>query len=141
MKVWGKRWNWRRPLLEREEVYLVSLIFVADKYIPTWEAEIHGDGKFLREIYYKRSLWDVGSATDESHISQEKSQGLGLIWDNFVPKKIVAHSWRLIWDHLPTKMNLSKRVFSHQTQICDAVFLEMRMNRQTIIFSMVISFL
>ncbi|KAL8529981.1 hypothetical protein ACS0TY_007160 [Phlomoides rotata] len=31
------------------------------------------------------------------------------IWNKFTPAKVTANSWRLLWDRLPTKVNLRRR--------------------------------
>ncbi|KAL8547690.1 hypothetical protein ACS0TY_007131 [Phlomoides rotata] len=31
------------------------------------------------------------------------------IWNKFTPAKVTANSWRLLWDQLPTKVNLRRR--------------------------------
>ncbi|KAL8483406.1 hypothetical protein ACS0TY_026198 [Phlomoides rotata] len=42
-------------------------------------------------------------------IDEENEHCFKWIWNKFTPLKAIAHSWRVLWDRLPTKLNLQKR--------------------------------
>ncbi|KAL8547682.1 hypothetical protein ACS0TY_007123 [Phlomoides rotata] len=116
MGVWEEgrwRWTWRcrRGLLEREfDTFnaLVSLINraplnqgVQDSW--RWAGESKGS-------YNTKEAYTI--LTDSSGnglIDKDKERGFKFIWNKFTPLKVITHSWRVLWDRLPTKMNLHRR--------------------------------
>ncbi|KAL8555013.1 hypothetical protein ACS0TY_002990 [Phlomoides rotata] len=38
----------------------------------------------------------------------ESARGFKQIWKSFVPSKVKAHAWRVLWGRLPTKSNLRR---------------------------------
>ncbi|KAL8492226.1 hypothetical protein ACS0TY_023749 [Phlomoides rotata] len=46
-------------------------------------------------------------------IDADKERGFKIIWSKSTPLKVIINSWRVLWDRLPTKMNLHRRHVLH----------------------------
>lgn len=116
MGVWGEGgwqwvWNWRRPLFYRERNILTNLLAAIDNFKPSqgvsdsWRWRHSRDGRFITKEAYEVASRTLG----DDRRPNGDLLGFKLIWKSHAPKKVAAHVWRLLWDRLSTKVNLSKR--------------------------------
>lgn len=42
-------------------------------------------------------------------VDEEKEDSFSRIWNNLVPRKIIVHAWRVLWERLLTKTKLQSR--------------------------------
>ena len=103
--------RWRRALFVWEEELLISLMEDLESH--SWEnhedrwgwmPEV--DGVFsVKSCYLKlESLWmgEEGWGTEEKRVFEG-------IWKSKAPLKVVAFSWKLLLDRIPTRSNLARR--------------------------------
>ncbi|XP_006605024.1 uncharacterized protein [Glycine max] len=114
----GWEWNfsWRRNLFDSE-------IGVASTFLETiaairicgtlkdtwlWGAEPNG-------IFSTKSAYNLIKA---EQLLEDQDSGFHQLWDLKVPPKVLSFAWRLLWDRLPTKDNLSRRQIQLDNDLC-----------------------
>ncbi|KAL8542626.1 hypothetical protein ACS0TY_003489 [Phlomoides rotata] len=107
--AWSWKWRWRRELFDRESDLLNDMISVLgfsslkQGIVDTWRWRIGVDGIYSTKKAYEhlllRKIGDIEGTKEEFE----------LIWNNLVPPKIHFHSWRVLWERIPTTMKMSNR--------------------------------
>ncbi|KAG4980632.1 hypothetical protein JHK82_033876 [Glycine max] len=105
----GWEWNlcWRRNLFNNEmriaskfidQITAISLnVNLKDSWV--WRAESNG-------IFSTKSAYQVIKAEQPYEV---QCLGFHQLWDIKIPPRALSFAWRLLWDRLPTKDNLSRR--------------------------------
>ena len=73
-----------------------------------WEAETNG-------IFSTKSAYHFIKAEQPSDV---QCLGFQQLWDIKIPPRALTFAWRLLWDRLPTKVNLSRRQVEIDTELC-----------------------
>ena len=114
----GWDWNllWRRNLFDNE-------MGIASKFIEhitairlnsnlkdtwVWRAETNG-------IFSTKSAYQVIKAEQPYEVQH---LGFHQLWDIKIPPRALSFAWRLLWDRLPTKDNLSRRQIQTDSDLC-----------------------
>lgn len=71
----------------------------------TWWWRLEGNGGFTVKSMYKKLELSVG----ESSVSVEDRRVFTHIWRSSAPSKVIAFSWKLLHDRIPTRVNLRHR--------------------------------
>ncbi|KAK2415745.1 hypothetical protein QL285_038202 [Trifolium repens] len=108
-RVWS--FMWRRNLFQWEEDLVVILRGLLDPWVFSleedewsWLPEVD-DGFSVRSAY-KLLLDDLGAEV----VVDEALRGvLAQIWSSVAPSKVIAFSWQLLHDRIPTRNNLELR--------------------------------
>lgn len=117
------RWEWdvkwRKDLLERERGRELELLEYLANFSPSADATDRwcwgreGDSVFTVKIAYQ--------FMDSRSSSQASSRPMGIIfvrvWKAFAPLK-ARTAWRLLWNRVPTKENMSKRIELNLDERC-----------------------
>jgi mannosylglycoprotein endo-beta-mannosidase len=121
LKVEGerRRWDfcWRRNFFQWEEGLLNQLVESLENIslshdIDRWVWKLNPEEGFSVKSAYD-SLMDGG---DNSNLSDFELSIFSTIWESPAPSKVVAFSWKLLHDRIPTKDNLSSRGLLHHSQ-------------------------
>ncbi|KAL6516895.1 hypothetical protein OROHE_018183 [Orobanche hederae] len=82
------------------------------RYAWAWSEEPNG-------VYSTKSAYTtLTNQLDNTLLSVGLEEGFKLIWNKFTPIKVSAHAWRVLWDRLPTKVNLQRRkIIPHNGEI------------------------
>jgi hypothetical protein len=103
--------SWRRNLFQWEEdrvsvlkdlLELASFTLEEDCWV--WLPE--EEGVFTVNSAYKLLLGEIG---DNEEVEGVLGSVLEHIWDSPAPSKVIAFSWQLLYDRVPTRSNLSAR--------------------------------
>lgn len=109
--VWSWRWKWRKPFFNWEE-----------ELLELFTANMAGD--YLCRETIDEWRWIIGNSKSYSvtsacdflvsqvmpvELSPRLSDLLHNFWRSNVPNKVLAFSWQLLRDRLPTRFNLFKR--------------------------------
>jgi hypothetical protein len=104
-------WVWRRRMFAWEEELLTSLI----EFLPTmvlveeednWRWALDESGMFTVKSTY---TFVASIFAPETLLDAQVMRVLDMIWKNPSPSKVLAFSWRLLRNRLPTKDNLVQR--------------------------------
>ncbi|KAG4963031.1 hypothetical protein JHK82_039705 [Glycine max] len=105
----GWEWNlsWRRNLFDNEMgiaskfIEHITTIRLNSNLMDTWvwRAETNG-------IFSTKSAYQVIKAEQPYEVQH---LGFHQLWDIKIPPRALSFAWRLLWDRLPTKDNLSRR--------------------------------
>jgi hypothetical protein len=103
---WGVgTWGWRRRLFEWEENLLIELLEVREEE-DEWSWELEDNGTFsVRSVYL--ALGNV--FVPETMLSEQELRVLKYIWKSPAPSKVIAFSWKLLRNRIPTRANLAYR--------------------------------
>ena len=109
----GGRWgfSWRRSFFVWEENLLTNLSedldgFARTQEVDRWRWKLEEDGCFsVNSLYTKLESVMLG----ENGCTMEERRVLSQIWKSGVPSKVVAFSWKLLLDRIPTRVNLEVR--------------------------------
>jgi hypothetical protein len=111
--VEGGSWNllWRRNLFVWEEGLFQSLLGEVEGWVKTvsvdsWWWKLEDEGKFTVSSSYELL---VGLVLPHEFLSETKEMVFGSVWKSPAPSKVVAFSWQLLLDRIPTKDNLLRR--------------------------------
>ncbi|KAL8471074.1 hypothetical protein ACS0TY_033591 [Phlomoides rotata] len=100
--------NWRRTLFDWEEDQLADLIRAADNVMKNGNVE---DSWIWNRD--KTRAYSVNSAyviLAEQHSEEnDRLDKLKIVWNNSVPSKITAFTWKVLQDRIPFILNLLKR--------------------------------
>jgi len=78
-------------------------------FVHAWESAINvyvDDGRFTVNSMYKKL---EGLLLEERSVTDDQGRVFVSIWKSPAPSKVVAFSWKLFHDRIPTKVNLSYR--------------------------------
>ncbi|MCI32404.1 hypothetical protein A2U01_0053617, partial [Trifolium medium] len=108
---WRWTFSWRRELFRWEEDLVVQLrellepvnfSLVDDSWI--WRPD--PDGVFTVNSSYKLLAEELRVEED---LEEEIVKVFDHIWDSPAPSKVIAFSWQLLYDRIPTRRNLEAR--------------------------------
>ncbi|XP_006574198.1 uncharacterized protein [Glycine max] len=113
---WEWTFSWRRNLFDNEMgvasnfIDYIATIRISGNLKDTWMWGAEPNG-----IFSTKSAYNLIKAEQFS-----KAQGSGFyqLWDLKVPPKVLSFAWRLLWDRLPSKDNLSKRQIQLDNDLC-----------------------
>ncbi|KAL5164919.1 putative ribonuclease H protein [Glycine soja] len=114
----GWEWNfsWRRNLFDSEmgvaSTFLetIAAIRICGTLKDTWLWGAEPNG-----IFSTKSAYNLIKA---EQILEDQDSGFHQLWDLKVPPKVLSFAWRLLWDRLPTKDNLSRRQIQLDNDLC-----------------------
>jgi hypothetical protein len=110
-RLWSGAWGWRRRLFGWEEALLHDLslaipMLTLSEEEDEWKWGLEEDGSFSVKSSY---LFLDKLFMPESSLSEEDLRVFSLIWKSPAPSKVLAFSWKLLRDRLPTRNNLALR--------------------------------
>ncbi|MCH79641.1 LINE-1 reverse transcriptase like, partial [Trifolium medium] len=122
------RMVWRRGLFQWEEELLGQLeVLVRDVRVgldeDLWFWNPEGDGIFSVKSAYDRLALVLHNF---DHVSDLESLVFNKIWSSPAPSKLIAFSWQLLYDRLPSKSNLYRRGVIHSSGNQDCVWCEVK---------------
>jgi hypothetical protein len=106
---WG--WRWRRNLFAWENDLLRELLVESPMVPLSVEKDVWiwcpGDGG----VFTVNSAYKLlgGIFAEESYFGPNELRVLKNIWRSSVPSKVIAFSWKVFWDRIPSKKNLALR--------------------------------
>lgn len=114
----GWEWNfsWRRNLFDSEmgvaSTFLetIAAIRICGTLKDTWLWGAEPNG-----IFSTKSAYNLIKA---EQLLEDQDSGFHQLWDLKVPPKVLSFAWRLLWDRLPTKDNLSRRQIQLDNDLC-----------------------
>ncbi|XP_006598548.1 uncharacterized protein [Glycine max] len=90
-----------------DQIAAISLnVNLKDTWV--WGAESNG-------IFSTKSTYNIIKAKQSS---EAQCLGFQQLWDIKIPPKALSFVWRLLWDRLPTKDNLSRRQVEIDNDLC-----------------------
>lgn len=101
--------TWRRPLFVWENELVQEVMedlegFRGCQGEDTWRWRLDSDGRFtVKSMYVKLE----GLLLEEGSTTLEQRKVFSRIWKSVAPSKVVAFSWKLLHNRIPTKVNLS----------------------------------
>lgn len=105
------RFEWRRRFFVREEQLLVNLLEDLEGHVWSngedgWVWRMEEEGKFtVKSMYAKlERRWIV-----ENNWSVEELRVFLQLWKSPTPSKVVALSWKVFLDRIPSRLNLRRR--------------------------------
>lgn len=103
--------SWRRPLFVWEIDLLRELYANLDGFRGSLEEDVwcwklEEKGVFSVNSLYKKL---EGSMLEARTISEEQGRVFSSVWKSPAPSKVVAFSWKLLHDRIPSKANLAVR--------------------------------
>ena len=103
--------TWRRPLFVWENELLVELMedlhgFRGGQEEDVWWWKLEENGRFTVKSMYSKV---EGLLLEEGPILVEQRRVFSKIWKCWEPSKVMAFSWKLLLNRIPTKVNLSLR--------------------------------
>jgi hypothetical protein len=110
--MWGSddswSFSWRRNLFRWEEDLVASLLDLLEPVVfspedDCWRWLDDVDEGFSIKSSYKLLAEELGSMDD---LENELVVGLHQLWESPTPSKVVAFSWQLLLDRIPTRNNL-----------------------------------
>jgi len=122
----GNVWNlsWRRRFFVWEEDFLGDLMEDLNGHVVSggadrWRWKLEEDGGFtVRSMYLK--LLTVLFPTEPKGVEELKV--FSQIWKSPVPSKVVAFSWKVLLNRIPTRINLSRRNVVPPNALTSCVF-------------------
>jgi hypothetical protein len=109
----GREWRfeWRRRFFVWEEELLNNMMEVLHGHVWTegvdkWVWRLEDGGSFTVKSAYNKLI------SLESHfevMGEEEGRVFGQIWESPAPSKVVAFSWKVILNRIPTRINLARR--------------------------------
>jgi hypothetical protein len=102
---------WRRSLFQWEEELVDKLgMMVSEVALSTdrdkWVWNLDEDGIFSVKSTYN---YLAAELSNSEMVSMEEARVFKKIWESTAPSKIIAFSWQLLYDRLPSKRNLRSR--------------------------------
>jgi hypothetical protein len=107
----GWAFLWRRNLFHWEEERVEALVELLETVTLTEEEDVwrwlpDEKGEFSVNSAYKLLVRDLG---ENGAVEDDLVTILGQIWESPAPSKVVAFSWQLLYDRIPTRSNLCIR--------------------------------
>ncbi|PNY13317.1 hypothetical protein L195_g009970 [Trifolium pratense] len=107
------RWtfSWRRELFQWEEDLVVRLrdmlepvVFSLEEYCWSWKPDPEG-------VFSVKSSYNllVGELWSGEELDDAMAVVFDQLWDSPAPSKVIAFSWQLLYDRIPTRKNLKVR--------------------------------
>ncbi|KAH1215111.1 putative ribonuclease H protein [Glycine max] len=114
----GWEWNfkWRRNLFDNEATMAAEFLeetvglAVQQQGVDSWVWKQDSSGIYSTKTAYKFLLGEIRGESEDGSFS--------LLWKLKIPPKAKVFTWRLIKDHLPTKMNLRGRQVEIDDPLC-----------------------
>ncbi|RZB87009.1 WD repeat-containing protein 55 [Glycine soja] len=113
---WEWKFSWRRNLFDNEmgiasdfidQTAVINLnVLSKDSWV--WGAASNG-------IFSSKSAYLCIKAEQSS---EDHQLGFCQLWDTKIPPRALTFAWRLLWDRLPTKENLSRRHVDLVNDLC-----------------------
>jgi len=107
--VWEFRW--RRPLFVWESDLLNDLLVVVTRVSRSdkedgWPWTLSSDGRYSVKLAYSHLLDSL-----QDNVAQDGTvlQAVSRVWKSSASSKVVVFSWQLLFDRIPTMLNLSLR--------------------------------
>jgi len=114
----GEAWKWRRRLFAWEEEQVGELCLLLQNVILQVDKEDRWTWNLEKSnVYTVRSAYNCQSAQLQIVDPGE----VKLLWQKYVPLKVVIFVWRLLRNRLPTKDDLLRRGVLH-TDTCQCVY-------------------
>jgi hypothetical protein len=109
IRYWS--FSWRRNLFQWEEDQVVLLKHLLESVVFSLEDDCwwwipEPDRTFSVKSSYKLLSKGLGS---DAEVDEELKVVLGQIWNSAAPSKVIAFSWQLILDRIPSRLNLEVR--------------------------------
>ena len=104
---WEWTLSWRRNLFDSEMgvastfIDHIAAIRISGNLKDTWLWGAKPNGIFSTKYAY--------NLIKAEQFSEAQGSGFHQLWDLKVSPKVLSFAWRLLWDRLPTKDNLSRR--------------------------------
>ncbi|MCI14133.1 hypothetical protein A2U01_0035260, partial [Trifolium medium] len=116
----SRSWNllWRRSLFQWEEESVVQLLDTIDNVSfsneeDKWCWKVNPEGCFTVKTAYEALLREIVPGT---LLCPWELKIFRSIWDSPAPSKVIAFSWQLLYDRVPTKENILLRgIINHDT--------------------------
>lgn len=114
--VWSWRWEWRKDLFDLDLNVFSQLLStvnrckVQEDIMDCWNWRVHPAGVYMTKLDYME-ITDRKSIAEVSEDQRQRACGeeFRLVWSKIAPSKVSTMAWRLLWDRIPTKLNLVKR--------------------------------
>ncbi|GAU29496.1 hypothetical protein TSUD_360410 [Trifolium subterraneum] len=108
---WIWSFSWRRDLFQWEEDLVAQLRELLDPVVLSleedwWRWRPETNGVFSVNSSYKLLVDELES---EEVLEEAEITVFGQIWDSPAPSKVIAFSWQLLYDQIPTRKNLEAR--------------------------------
>lgn len=87
---------WEVDLFNQVKGIFYEVLLAIEKDVWVWKPD-EGDLFTVKSTYILL----------ETLLGVAEARVCGSLWKSMVPSKLVAFSWKLLWDHIPTKRNLS----------------------------------
>ncbi|MCI03235.1 hypothetical protein A2U01_0024271, partial [Trifolium medium] len=111
----GDRWiwsfSWRRNLFQWEEDLVAQLLDALESVVLNMEDDTWCWVPNPEGIFSVKSTYDYLAKvlSSEDVIQEEMVLVFDQIWDSPAPSKVIAFSWQLLYDRIPTRRNLDYR--------------------------------
>jgi hypothetical protein len=107
--VWN--WSWRRRLFLWEEERVSQLVAYLGDFRPSsnedsWRWKLDPEGCFSVKSAFESLANEI---VPGPNLATFEAKIFGEIWDSPAPPKVIAFSWQLLYDRVPTKENLLLR--------------------------------
>ncbi|GAU50085.1 hypothetical protein TSUD_371690 [Trifolium subterraneum] len=108
---WRWSFSWRRDLFQWEEDLVVRLREILEPVVLSlvedfWSWKLDPEGKFSVKSAY---TFLVEELTRDDDLEEAMATVFDQIWDSPAPSKVIAFSWQLLSDRIPTRRNLEIR--------------------------------
>ncbi|GAU34378.1 hypothetical protein TSUD_217180 [Trifolium subterraneum] len=109
--TWNWNFSWRRNLFQWEEGIVTRLQELVDPVILSseedrWWWRPDPDGEFTVNSSYK---FLMGESWLGEELEVDAAWIFGQLWESPAPSKVIAFSWQLLYDRIPTRRNLEVR--------------------------------
>lgn len=107
--AWVWDFKWRRNLFVWEELLLEFCNFLSSVFWyqteDSWGLKLHPSG-----TYVVKSVYDflINQELQQQQLSDLEVKAFNCLWKSHAPLKVVAFSWQLLLDRLPTRLNTFK---------------------------------
>jgi len=107
----GSRWSWRRRFFVWEENSFANMLVELEGFVHSheddrWCWRLEDNGAFSVSSMYKKLDREGGVDSD---LGVMERRVFTCIWKSPAPSKVVAFSWKLLYDRIPTRRNLALR--------------------------------
>jgi hypothetical protein len=108
-RLWNFSWrrnlfHWEEELVKRLREMLDSVVFSMEEDCWRWLPDLDGD--FSVKSAYNLLVKEL---LTEEELDDSLVDVFGKIWESPAPSKVIAFSWQLLYDRIPTRSNLEAR--------------------------------